>query len=180
MNNIIISALDEQFYIDCEVIETKYEYPQYTGIEKWIIITNLTEEELNNKYAEQIAPLRPFIVLSRSFGEVRNAYRRNEKKHQMRAIRSVDIFSYEDGEIETHHPELLARLKDLCWELIEFDDLHKAIELLPETQKRRLKLYYFTGYTEKEIAIIEKCSSVAVHNSIDKARNNLKKFLKRG
>lgn len=88
MNNTIISALDEQFYIDCEVIETKYEYPQYTGVEKWIIITDLTEEELNSKYAEQIAPLRPYIILSRSFGEVRNDFRRNEKKHHMRSVRS--------------------------------------------------------------------------------------------
>lgn len=66
MNNTNISAQSEQFYIDCEVIETKYEYPQYTGVEKWIIITDLTEEELKGKYAEQIAPLKPFIVLPRS------------------------------------------------------------------------------------------------------------------
>ena len=46
MNNTNISAQSEQFYIDCEVVETKYEYPQYTGVEKWIIITDLTEEEL--------------------------------------------------------------------------------------------------------------------------------------
>ena len=44
MNNNIFTAQNEQFYIDCEVIETKYEYPQYTGVEKWIIITDLTEE----------------------------------------------------------------------------------------------------------------------------------------
>lgn len=49
MNNTNISAQSEQFYIDCEVIETKYEYPQYTGVEKWIIITDLTEEELKGK-----------------------------------------------------------------------------------------------------------------------------------
>ena len=41
MNKNIISALIEQFYIDCEVIETQYEYPHYTGVEKWIIITDL-------------------------------------------------------------------------------------------------------------------------------------------
>ena len=179
MNNTIISAQNEQFYIDCQIIETKYEYPQYTGVEKWIIITDLTEEELNKKYAKQIAPLRPFIVLSRSFGEIRNEYKRNEKKHQMRAIRTVDIFSYEDGELETHHPELLTRLKDLCWELIEYADLHAAIEMLPEPQKYRLKLYYFNGYTEKEIAEIEDCSPSAVHYSLDNARKNLKKFLQR-
>ena len=41
MNNIIISALDEQFKKDCKVINLKYEYPGYTGIEQWAIITDL-------------------------------------------------------------------------------------------------------------------------------------------
>ena len=62
MNNIIISALDEQFNKDCKVISTNSEYPSYTGIEKWIIITDLTEEELNSKYSEQVNPLRPFSL----------------------------------------------------------------------------------------------------------------------
>ena len=70
------------------------DYPHYTGVEKWIIITDLSEEELNNKYGKQIAPLRPCIVLSRSFGEVRDAFRRNEKKHQMRATRHGHAFDY--------------------------------------------------------------------------------------
>ena len=107
MNNTNISAQSEQFYIDCEVIETKYEYPQYTGVEKWIIITDLTEEELKGKYAEQIAPLKPFIVLPRSFGEVRDDYRRNEKKHLMRAVRSIEPFDYDDDLLMAHHPELI-------------------------------------------------------------------------
>ena len=42
MNNIIISALDEQFKKDCKVINLKYEYPGYTGIEK--VLLELTEE----------------------------------------------------------------------------------------------------------------------------------------
>ncbi len=95
----IINALDEQFHIDCEVIETKYEYPQYTGIEKWIIITDLTVEELESKYAEQIALLKPFIVLSRSFGQVRDKFRRNEKKHYMRSVRSCSIYDFSENKI---------------------------------------------------------------------------------
>ena len=68
MNNIIISALDEQFNKDCKVISTNSEYPSYTGIEKWIIITDLTEEELNSKYSEQVNPLRPFIIVANQSG----------------------------------------------------------------------------------------------------------------
>lgn len=84
MNNIIISALDEQFKKDCKVINLKYEYPGYTGIEQWAIITDLSEEDLCTKYAEQVAPFRPYILLSASFGVVRDDYRRNEKKANQR------------------------------------------------------------------------------------------------
>ena len=43
MNNSINLTLDEQFDKDCKVIKLKYEYPGYTGEEKWAIITGLTE-----------------------------------------------------------------------------------------------------------------------------------------
>ena len=44
MNTYYLSALDEQFKYDCKVINLSYEYPGYTGKEKWAIITDLTED----------------------------------------------------------------------------------------------------------------------------------------
>ena len=70
MNNSTNLTLDEQFDKDCKIIKLKYEYPGYTGEEKWAIITGLTEEELNEKYAEKTASLRPFIVLDLAFGKL--------------------------------------------------------------------------------------------------------------
>lgn len=52
MNTYYLTALDEQFKCDCKVINLSYEYPGYTGEEKWAIITDLTEEELIEKYEE--------------------------------------------------------------------------------------------------------------------------------
>ena len=43
MNTYYLSALDEQFKYECKVINLSYEYPGYTGKEKWAIITDLTE-----------------------------------------------------------------------------------------------------------------------------------------
>lgn len=71
MNTYYLTALDEQFKCDCMVINLSYEYPGYTGEEKWAIITDLTEEELIEKYEEIISSYRPFIVLSSMFGSVR-------------------------------------------------------------------------------------------------------------
>ena len=176
MNNII-NARNEQFYIDCEVIETKYEYPQYTGVEKWIIITDLTEEELNCKYAEQIAPLKPYIILSRSFGEVRNDFRRNEKKHHMRAVRSGHAFDFSE-ETEEHHTEIATN--DLEEDFLyreEIEELRNAIQLLTQTQRERLIKFFFEGKSSRVIAKEEGVAYSAVDKSIAAAIKNLKNIL---
>mgnify|MGYP002649057154 CR=1 FL=1 len=187
MNNNIFTAQNEQFYIDCEVIETKYEYPQYTGVEKWIIITDLTEEELNSRYAEQIAPLRPFIILARSFGEVRNDFRRNEKKHHMRAVRSCSIYDFSE-ETENYHPEIVTySLEDeilmneeeqLLAQKMEL--VQAAISQLKPIQRDRLVKFFFDGKSMREIADEEGVNHSAVSKSINAAIKKVKKFFEKG
>ncbi len=187
MNNNIFTAQNEQFYIDCEVIETKYEYPQYTGVEKWIIITDLTEEELNSKYAEQIKPLRPFIILARSFGEVRDDFRRNEKKHYMRSVRSCSIYDFSE-ETEEHHPEIVTySLEDeilmneeeqLLAQKMEL--VQAAISQLKPIQRDRLVKFFFDGKSMREIAEEEGVNHSAVSKSINAAIKKVKKFFEKG
>lgn len=180
MNNTILSALDEQFYIDCEVIEMKYEYPHYTGVEKWAIITHLSEEELNAKYAEQITPLRPFIVLDAAFAQVRNEFNRNEKKHQMRALRHGHAFDYCEG-TEEHHSEIATPDTESIYLQEEtYAELRAAIMALEDTQKKRIIKYFFYGKTYKQIAKEEGVSFQAVAKSIDNAVKKLRKFDFRG
>ena len=60
---------------------------------------------------------------------------------------------------------------------MEYEQLHKAISKLPETQKRRLLLYFFGELTYEQIAELEGCTKRAVKFSIDLAIEKLKKFL---
>lgn len=69
-------------------------------------------------------------------------------------------------------------VEDLVFHKIQMEDLHKAIQRLPQLQRHRLLLYYFEGMTYEEIANIDGCSKVAVKYMIDKALANLKKILK--
>ena len=178
MNNTIISALDEQFYIDCKVVSTKREYTSYTGIQKWIIITDLTEEELNERYAEQIAPLRPFIVLSRSFGEVRDHYIRNENKHRMRAYRTIEPFDYDDDLVAAHHAEIVKdSLEDELMRQFEYERLQQAIASLNPIQKRRLQMFFFENMSYAKIAEKEGIAKSAAHKSVASAIENVKSFL---
>lgn len=61
---------------------------------------------------------------------------------------------------------------------MEREELHKAIQSLPEIQRRRLILYYFGEMTYEQIAEIEKCSYPAARRSVLSAIDNLKKILK--
>lgn len=68
-------------------------------------------------------------------------------------------------------------LDELVFQKLQHQKLHKAISKLPELQRRRLVLYYFGGYTYKQIACMEGCSKVAVKYTIDKAIDTLKKII---
>ncbi len=62
---------------------------------------------------------------------------------------------------------------------MEYENLIKNINTLPDIQKRRLTKYFFYEKTLKEIALEENCSIRSIKYSIDLAREklkNLKKF----
>ena len=60
---------------------------------------------------------------------------------------------------------------------MEYERLHRAISELPETQRRRLTLYYFQGLTYEQIAEMEGCTIMPVKRSIDSALKKIKLFL---
>ncbi len=57
------------------------------------------------------------------------------------------------------------------------EKLREAIDLLPQTQRTRLLLYYFGGKTYQQIAEMEGCTHHAVMKSVSAAIKTLKKFL---
>ena len=71
-------------------------------------------------------------------------------------------------------------VEDMVLRRLEYRQLHRAISVLPEIQRRRLTLYYFHGLTYKQIAEKEGCTLQAVAKSIAAAENKIKKFLSKG
>lgn len=58
------------------------------------------------------------------------------------------------------------------------ENLHMAVNKLPEVQKRRLKKYYFGEKTFEEIAIEEGCTYQCVQRSVYRAVSKIKNILK--
>ena len=60
---------------------------------------------------------------------------------------------------------------------LENERLHAALQILTETQRRRVVLYYYCGYTYKQIAELEGCTKMPIKRSIEDALRKLKEFL---
>lgn len=70
-------------------------------------------------------------------------------------------------------------VEDVVLEKLLVERLHRAIQKLPEIQKRRLILYFFDGMTYERIAKQEGCTKMPVKRSIDVALEKLKKELEK-
>lgn len=68
-------------------------------------------------------------------------------------------------------------LEDEVFYNMQMTNLYKALENLPEVQKRRVKLYYYQELTLKQIAFIERRSAWAVDKSIKAALKQIKRYL---
>lgn len=70
-------------------------------------------------------------------------------------------------------------LEETVLKNLQIEELHRAIKRLPETQRRRLILYFFEGLTYEQIAEQEGCTKMPIKRSIDTAFEKLKKDLKK-
>jgi len=61
----------------------------------------------------------------------------------------------------------------VCKKIIS-EMLYRAIDELPEKQRRRIIMYYFYGLTYEQIAEVEGCTKMAVKFSISKALCKIK------
>ena len=105
-NKFALAEQQELFAKDCKLIDLHYEYENYTGKEKWAIVTELSENELKSKYPDVIRRYTPFVLLSVAQGRVITDYQNAEAKERMRKLRYGHPFDINDGEFEEHHPEL--------------------------------------------------------------------------
>ena len=182
MSNNFISALEEQFNKDCKVINIRYEYEGYSGTERYIIASCLTEKEIWNKYPKQAKLYAPFVRVDLSFIEVRQKYINNEDKFCKRAKRTQDIFNF-DETTAVFHKELL--VNDFVLERINeekecevLSTLYKAFDTLTEKQKSRVVKYYVKDKTLRDIAEEENVKYQTISESLEEAIKKLKNFFK--
>ena len=101
---------------DYVILNIEKEYPGYTGTEKWMIITDLTEDQFSKQY-----------------------------------------------------PKEYKRWKKAVW-------IRDALSTLPETQRRRVYMFYVLGMTVDDIVNKEKASRASVRQSLERGIANLREY----
>lgn len=177
--NIDIDALTEDFKAHCKVIKLGCEYPGYTGNEKYGIISDLSYEQLTERYAPIVECYLPFVLLSKDMGEVFAEFNRNEDKFYKR-MRRDDVYGFEDGTTERHNIECCIPdfTEALFRERFPKQLVEKAFALLTPIQQSRVKQYIFGKKSFAKIAASEGKAKNTIQESYDAAIKKMKKFLK--
>ena len=190
MTKLTLTEQEELFAKDCKLINLRYEYTNYTGKEKWAVVTELTEKELRKKYPDIIKRYTPFVLLSMAQGEVINEADRNDDKYEKRAKRTLDVYGYEDDISEQFHRELITPFADPFEQAeeerleiereqlrrMEIAKVRKVLAMMKPIQKERLCKVVLLGLSSRKIAQEEGINYNAVDKSIKAAKKNFKKY----
>lgn len=192
---ITFAERKELFKTECKVVNLEYEYKSCdeehkgcVGDIKWAIITDLSEAELKDKYADIIKPFTPFVLLTLEQGEIIKEFTKNEDKFRKRQLNNEDAFGYDEGMSEIFHNEIA--VLDYWQEQEELearkqreallDLLDKALDTLTSTQRKRLYAHLVEGKSSRTIAKEEGVNYSKVDKSIAAGIKKITKFFENG
>ena len=152
---------------DYVILNIEKEYPGYIGSEKWMIITDLFEDQFAELYPDQYPCWKDAVIMNSEMGKEIIRYHNNDRKHE---IRNANVFPLE--RIGSVHDKKITRT-----DVIKNPVLKAALKNVTETQRRRIVGVYVNGLTEQEIADAEECSVQAVSQSIKRGVAQMRKHM---
>lgn len=169
------------YYIPTEVLYTDFVGPKY------IVATD--DSQFKQKHPELAGMVIVSVAMFAEMAKEYNRYFANEVREKRRQSRyHIDEGYYEDCEEDENGNCPNLKIKDLplnpvqdeVEKRLDYEELHKAIKLLNEVQRKRVMMYYFEGKSQQEIADIQGVRLYTVQKSIEAAKKFLKNFLKQG
>lgn len=119
------------------------------------------------------------ISITEELYQVFNEFELKELSQMNEFDRHIEHSKIYENNLEKRMLKENVNLEDDFIEKATFEEVKRAIEILPEIQKRRIKKYYFDDKNEYQIAEEEGTTQQAVNYTLTSARNNLKKILKK-
>ena len=107
MANIRFRSIEgyETFKTKCNFFRCEEEYPGWTGNEKYIIVTDVPEQELLKEYPRVLSAMQPYLIVGTDYGKMRNDSYNAERRAKFFSAK-CDAFGLND-ETENFHNELI-------------------------------------------------------------------------
>lgn len=182
----------EEFKKFCKVLYLEREYPNHLGNADWLIISDLSEEQLQKRFSETLSKYIPYILLSNEQGEPILESIRNNHKHEMRSKRTTEPFNYDDELLPLFHSELLSfvdpleekeKIIERAKEEHALDELiikvQKTLSLMKPIQRDRLIKNVVRGLSSRKIAKEEGVNYSTVDKSIKAAKKNFRRIFEK-
>lgn len=167
MRSIIYETEDRTI----KVIDLSKEYPEYKDGIPYAIVTNLSEDELVEKFGDEIEQYSPYVILTRAmYKAMRNSFL-NDERERLRNIKYHDAFALDAALClvnEFADPALI------CESLYTMDCIFKRIKELPRDTGPRVYKKYVIGFTTREIAAQEGTTFEEVRKCIFRAKPALR------
>lgn len=182
----------EEFKKFCKVLYLEREYPNHLGNADWLIISDLSEEQLQKRFSETLSKYIPYILLSNEQGEPILESIRNNHKHEMRSKRTTEPFNYDDELLPLFHSELLSfvdpleekeKIIERAREEHALDELiikvQKTLSIMKPIQRDRLIKNVVRGLSSRKIAKEEGVNYSTVDKSIRAAKKNFRRIFEK-
>ena len=182
MVNNFLTQQEIAFEKECEVIDLSFEYPGYGREERFAIASDLSEEEIWDKYSNIVFDLSPFIHLSKEHGEAFRDFHRTEERLKKSDKRHLDFFGYEEGLTECQCKCFIDEYQDPLYKILKEEErleINKVLSQLKPIQRERLIKVKAYGMSTREIALEEGVCYSAVDKSVKAAIRNFKKYIKK-
>ena len=124
----------------------------------------------NNKYNE--------VEVTKEVFDLMNRFELDDLKELNEFDRHIEHSEIYEDNLVIRAKEKTISMEDEFIQKATFEELKRAIEMLPEIQKRRIKKYYFEDKNEYRIAEEEHATHQSVHIVLERGIKNLKKILK--
>ena len=178
-------SFSEEFRRDCTVINLESEYPDHVGQKNYLVLTDLPENEVRQKYAAELEKLGPHVIWMRSeMVEIMNDYNRNEAKHRSRMEREEDKRNeailcgkgYREPAEQGFEYLSEKELEEMEWKAARMAAIKKAFHRLPGKYRHRLILRVWHGFTYNRIGDMDGISARAAEASIKRAMERLRRY----
>lgn len=117
------------------------------------------------------------VIINEEIFNLMNKFELEDISQMHKYERHIEHSELYEGTLYSRITKKEDKIIDIIIKKENFEKLYYAISKLSNKQKRRLILYYFYENTLDEIARKEDCSVHSIFISIERAKENIKKYL---